>query len=56
MGLGVNQCSRSNGAPLAKKMENCPPSGPSQKRSSPAKTLMCGSSAPAAMNARLIQP
>ena len=56
MGAGVNQCSRSNGTPFSKKMENWPPSGPSQKRSSPPKTLMCLTNSPEATSSRLIQP
>src|SRR6266478_6612235 len=55
-GAGVNQSCNSNFAPGAKKMENCPPSGPSQKRSSPPKAFMCGCSLPDAINSRLIQP
>ena len=39
---GVCQCSRSNGSPLRKKIENWPPSGPSHRRSSPPNALMCG--------------
>jgi len=42
--------------PLAKKIENCPPSGPIQKRSSPPNGFMCGTSLPVAISSRLIQP
>ena len=56
MTAGVNQSANSNFVPLAKKMENCPPSGPSQKRSSPPSTLMWGWVLPEAMSSRLIQP
>ena len=55
-GAGVNQCARSNAAFGAKKIENCPPSGPSHKRSSPPKALMCSRTSPDAMSSRLIQP
>jgi hypothetical protein len=53
---GVHQWSRSNGSPFLKNMENWPPSGPSQKRSSPPKALMCGLFTPEARSSRLIQP
>src|SRR4030066_271499 len=53
---GVHQWSRSKGSPFLKKMENWPPSGPSQKRSSPPKAFMCGLFSPNARSSRLIQP
>ena len=53
---GVCQSSRLNSAPFAKKIANCPPSGPIQKRSSPPKAFMCGSISPEAINSRLIHP
>src|SRR6185295_14863070 len=56
IGGGVCQCSRSKAEPLGKKIENWPPSGPIQKRSSPPKALMCGRISRAATSSRLIQP
>ena len=53
---GVHQWSRSKGSPFLKKIENWPPSGPSQKRSSPPKAFMCGLLTPEAISSRLIQP
>src|ERR687885_61286 len=40
---GTCQCDRSNVAPGGKYSSNWPPSGPSQKRSSPPNTFMCDS-------------
>ncbi len=53
---GVHQWSRSKGSPFLKKTENCPPSGPSQKRSSPPKEFMCGLLTPDERASRPIQP
>src|SRR5580693_3733040 len=53
---GVYQCARSNGAPAAKKIENCPPSGPSHKRSSPPTAFMWGCVLPEAIRSRLYHP